>query len=245
MRKLFLLLVLISAATSNIYGGTLFVSGDINLVPGVSAPEPNDNDVFLANILGGRTNVMLLDSSLGSLGNIPLTSFYSGQGATVTSLPGAVTGVALTGIDLFIAVLPDDAFSAGEIAAISGFLSGGGTVFLVGDNNAPLFATANSAINGLLAGLGSGMSIVPDNLDPASPFLSQVEPDPFTAGITTFYHTSSSQVSGGTVLFRGAVDSGSKAIVAYETLGDVPEPATWVLLGVGALAMMLRRQRIG
>jgi hypothetical protein len=243
MLKTFVLSLLLAAVASNAAAGTLIVSGDLNIVPGLSAPEPNDNDVFFANVLGGGTSVALLSSSLAGFAVTPLDTFYTGLGATTSEFAGAVTEAALTGVDLFFGVLPDDAFSAAEIAALQAFLSGGGTVFLLGDNSAGIFAPGNSFINALAAGLGSGMSIVPDNIDGGVIAASQVQADPLTVGVTTFYHISASQVSGGTVLFRGLASSGSKPYLAYENLGDaVPEPATWTLLGAGALAIAVRKR---
>lgn len=224
--------------------GTLFVSGDVNVIPGGGPSEPNDNDVFLMNALGGGSTVKILTTPGVFLFAGVLRNFYTGQGVAASTFLGAVTEAQLAGADMFVSILPVAAFADEEIAVIRAFLNGGGTVFFFGDNASALNPDGNGFLNGALAGLGSSMRIVLDNID-AGISLAQVEADPFTVGVTDFQRGAASQVSGGTVLFRGLASSLSRPVLAYETIGDVPEPATWPLLGMASLALATRKRWIG
>ncbi|MBS1827648.1 MAG: PEP-CTERM sorting domain-containing protein [Acidobacteria bacterium] len=225
-------------------GGTVFVSGDANVAPGLGPVEPHDNDVFLMNALEGGSNVKFLSSSSFGLYVTVFGNFYTGQGATVSTFSGAVTDAQLAGVDLFFAILPDDAFVAAEITALQNFLIGGGTVFFVGDSGGPEVTNGINSINGALMALGSTMSIVRDTFN-SGVVAAQVASDPYTAGVNTFYQGVSSQVAGGTVLFRGQPFVANVPFLAYERIGDVPEPSTlvWMLGGLGICGVMRRVRR--
>lgn len=93
-----------------------------------------------------------------------LDAFYVGLGAVSSLMTGTVTAGDLFGVDVFIVMLPDDAFTAAEEAAISSFAVNGGTLLLMGDQGG--FApTEDGYLDGLLAGLGSAMSLDANSLD--------------------------------------------------------------------------------
>jgi hypothetical protein len=225
----------------------LLVSGDGNIVSAVvgsaGSTLPNDNDTFFLNVLGSGTEVRILSTAGGgspslSAADTELNGFYNGiAGVTSSLIAGPITAASLAGVDLFAVILPDAAFTAAEIAAMSGLLAGGGTLFLMGDNSS--FPVGNAAINAALGALGSGMAIVPGAID-AGFTLSTPLIHPLTAGVSNFQYAATSSVSGGTPLFLTA--SGAQPFVAVEG-AVIPEPATVALAACGAALLLLGTRR--
>ena len=115
----------------------LFVSGDSNIANNIATNVPNQN--FFKNIVGPggiviQTNSRsFLDYQAGDL-----SAFYNTHGftASVLAANATVNTAALTGASLFIAYAPDDAFTSGEIATLSAYLSQGGhNVLITGEND--------------------------------------------------------------------------------------------------------------
>jgi PEP-CTERM motif len=248
LKRIVLALVLstlgVFVAARSAEAGTIVVSGDSNFTDSLSAA--NNNGRFLLNVLAGGNAVAVLNFTNGSFGSASNTddevnAFYGAQaGVTSTLVSGTVTAATFAGgVDLFVVALPDDPFTAGEVSAISSFLSAGGNLLLFAENNNAVFNSTNAALNQLLADLGSSMAIVPAIL--SNPGV--VTPDPFTAGIVgDFNFAAGSQVTGGTTLY--ATNSGL-GMIARQDVGSaapVPEPGTFLLLG-GGLALLWRRLR--
>jgi hypothetical protein len=136
-------------------------------------------------------------------------------------------------VNLFVSAIPGTAFAAGEIAALSAFSAGGGTIFLMGD--AATFSPGQNAnLNALLVGLGSALRIVGDNLDAGfrTTTAGQVVADTLTTGVSSFSYAFVSQVSGGSPLFR---TTGGQTFIAVErpVVGAAPEPSSIVLAAIG------------
>jgi hypothetical protein len=237
-------LILAFGSTGNYAAATIFLSGDSNitnpLTGSFSVPIDAGNKQFFANILQGGTKVVVLEStSVGSVesSDTDINTFYNSlAGVTSTVISGTVTAAQLTGANLFVAPLPDDAFSDGEITALSTFLAGGGSIFFLGENSNSAFVTANAAINSALSALGSGMSIIPGIFDSGFNTATgvQIASDAFTSGVNTFSYAAPSPVSGGTDLFFGTEH---QPFVAYEGSAKVPEPSILILIGSGLIGI--------
>jgi hypothetical protein len=229
----------------------IVLSGDTNLnngLPAGSNPDPG-NSQFFTNVLGGGTTVAI--GSGANFGDTAVNNFYNGLGGVSSSiLGGPITGASLTGVDLFVGVLPTVAYTANEITVMSNFLTGGGDIFFMGDNGASSFLSQNTNINAALAGVGSGMSIVLN--DPIfdigihTAVGGQIAAHPLTTGVATLVYAAPSQVVGGTTLILG---TGGQRFVAVEgaiqpPVDAVPEPltATLGLMGLGVLGMATRRR---
>jgi hypothetical protein len=229
---------------------SIIVSGDTNIVNGLDGqfiiPIDPGNQRFFNNILAGGHRVIVqgplgtgqtgwtsVDSSA-----LEVNNFYNSEGINSSILSGTVTGSALAGADLFVKILPTAPSSPGEITVLRQFLSGGGTVFFVGENgHYPDFTEEDTAINADLTALGSGLRINSDYYlegEWTQITGSRIASDRFAAGVTSFSYGVTASVSGGTPLFFNLGDN--KPFVAYES---VPEPLSIVLLIVGAVGVLV------
>jgi hypothetical protein len=93
-----------------------------------------------------------------------LAAFYAGFGLDSSLVTGTVTATALVGVDLFVAMLPDDSFSAAEITALDDFVASGGDLLLMGEQHA-FAAVENGYLNALLVGVGSAMTLDSSGFD--------------------------------------------------------------------------------
>lgn len=232
------------AATPGASASTLVVSGDTTFF--TDSDATNDNLQFVANVLGSGTEILYQGGASPFFnGNIPLLLGPLGTVSTL-SFSDTITASALSGQDLFITARPADPFTAAETSAISDFLSGGGSVLLTGEYE-PLGATGNGHINGLLAGLGSTMSILPGTaLDAPGDAFAGITADALTTGVGVFAYGFASAVSGGTTLFTSELTgTGFISAQTFATTPPIPLPASLPLLlaGLGAVAMIKRRRR--
>lgn len=212
---------------------TLIVSGDSNLLVNTLQDTTVDNSILFTNVLSGGSNVAILSSSLSFVAPTTNAFYNSLGGVTSNIVTGPVTSSMLAGVDLFLSSLPDHAFTSDEVAALSEFLSRGGTAFLLGDNQNALFTESNAAINSLVADLGGTMTIVGPDFDHGVHTTTDIVSDPLTAGVNVISYAAPSIVLGGNALVRG---SAGQTFIAYEnTPVSVPEPSTFSLLLWGSL----------
>lgn len=240
--------------------GTIILSGDTGIAsqfgdpigdPLIGEGANPGNQAFFSNILGDGTSVFVLDGPAGlSEPTTNIDQFYnslSGVSSLAVGAAAVLTSNLLAGVDLFVSILPN-AFSSQEIDVLGSFLTGGGTVFFLGEADTSLSESGNAAINDALFELGSTLSLLgnPDGFFDQGPQLAtgdQIAVDPFTAGIASLAFAAPSEldVGSGTALFFG---SGGQPFIAFETFGldgsdpaPVPLPAAlWMfLVGVAGL----------
>lgn len=224
---------------------TVIVSGDSNITNPMfgtqgSSYDPG-NEQFFSNVLGAGTSVAVFEGITNWNFDEEINTYYNSLSGVSSSLhSGTVTAAQLTGVDLLVSVLPDDNFTASEIAVMTGFLYGGGDIFFLGENSN--FTSENARINNALTGLGSSLQIVNDIFDSGfhTATGSQIASDPYTAGVSTFTYAAPSQVplvSGGTTLFYG---TGEEPFVAYEVV-PVPGAILLGILGLSVAGVKLRK----
>lgn len=228
----------------------LFVSGDSNitnpLTGSFGAGIDAGNRQFFSNILQGGTSVAVLDGDPGWIVFAEdLDNYYDSlSGVDSSRFSGTVTSAQLAGIDLFLVPLPADEFAGPEIAVMQSFLTGGGSIFFLGENSN--FSESNARINGALSDLGSSLSIVGNTFDSGwhTATGSQIASDPFTAGVTTFSYAAVSGVtvgSEGTMLFYGTNGTG---FLAYETtVVPVPSAVLLAMFGLSVAGARLRKAK--
>jgi hypothetical protein len=107
----------------------------------------------------------LAGSIAGGDADDDLAAHYNAQpGFRATLVSGTLDSATLAPYDLFVVMLPDDAFTAGETAALADFVSRGRHLLLIGEQHG--FAAAeNGHLNALLPALGSSMSLGTASLD--------------------------------------------------------------------------------
>jgi hypothetical protein len=246
------LLGIVLSANPEISVGLTILSGDVTPVFSLTNANPDPatpgNQQFFKNILGSGTRVAVLSSAYNNdNAAAEIESFYDSLGgAAATSIAGTVTANKLAGVNLFLVPVPSDAFSASEIAAISDFVKGGGTLFLMGEAADISFGVAtNGFINAVLSGLGSHLSLVNTTLDIGrqSAIGNQIVADPLTSDVLAYSYGAASRVAGGKPLFR---TKNGTPFTAAEVV--VPEPSSCTLLMtilVGVAAHAWRRRMHG
>jgi len=93
-----------------------------------------------------------------------LNAFYQGLGATSSLHTGTIVPADLDGVDLLVLMVPDDAFSVDEVAAIDAFAAGGGDLLVMGDQQG-FSPTENGYLNDLLFDLGSSLGLGASSVD--------------------------------------------------------------------------------
>ena len=229
----------------NAFAGRIIASGDSSIADSVSG----GNATFFGNVLGAGTGVLIqeLDPGTAAFG-ANIAGYYNGLAGVTATQTTSTSVTDLTGVNLFITMLPQAAYSGAELSAMSGFLSGGGTIFFIGE--APGYlpgGVADPIITSTLGTLGSTMTMS-GNDGSVYPVSAVVDADALTAGVASFTYGFTSFVSGGTALFTtnpvGAIGS---PFIEVQTVGgaSIPEPVSGVLTfsGLAALALVSRRKK--
>lgn len=203
--------------------GTIIVSGDSNIINHalgtLNYTIVPGNRQFLTNILGSGDSVLIeqgFNSGSASHQNqgIALSNFYKNLGASSQFITTPLNTGALTGVDLFISILPNNSFQPDELLEIGSLLNRGGTVLFVGDNSGSTLMPINNNINSALEEMGSTMRIIGASISGTASG-SRIANHPFTADVSSFTYAAGSKVNNGTALFS---DSDGSAIVSVEDI---------------------------
>lgn len=228
----------------NCLAGTIIASGDSSIGNSVTG----GNAKFFNNVLGSGTNVLIqeLDSGTASYG-ANIAAYYSTLAGVTATQTTSTSVTSLGGVNLFITMLPQSAYSAAELSAMSSFLGSGGTLFFIGESSGyaaggvadPIITSTLSALGSTLTMSGNDGSIYPQT--------AIVVPNALTAGVSGFTYGFTSFVSGGTALFdTNGVSSASAPFVEVQTVGgtaSTPEPVSAALTIVGLSLLAQRRKK--
>ena len=232
------------------HAGLIIVSGDTNIVDPLAGTQgaviDPGNQQFFTNVLQDGSTVAVLETTGAPTWNphLIVNTFYNNlPGVTSAVISGFISDADLAGVDLFVSPLPTDSFTVDEVASLDNLLSGGGTVFFLGDHAGSV--TTNEIINDLLLDLGSSISILSDTTFDSGVWTTatgiQIAANPLTAGVPTFTYNTPSQLNGGTNLFLG---SELQPFVVAEEVASVPEPTTIFLLVIGLFGIGISREKI-
>jgi hypothetical protein len=244
------------AAPLHLCAGTIIVSGDSNIADIInvhnSFTNNYQNDAFFTDILGLGNEVLI--QSQDPTGNVEashIADYYNSLTTVTASVTNAGSVTSLTGIDLFVSIIPTAPYTAGQLSAMNSLLSAGGTVFFIAENQ-DYMVDSLPYINTALSDLGSNMSLVPALDDPGIHNASgaQIAANPMTQGVSHFWYAYTSDVSGGTPLLY------TQSLVPFVSMsysnGDpvsssqgTPEPGTTglVIVGLAAAAWRVRARR--
>jgi hypothetical protein len=154
-----------------------------------------------------------------------ISNFYSGTaGNTSSVVAGQLDTVNLAGVNLLWAVQPADAYTAAELTAMAGFLSGGGRIAFMGEHGS--FAPdENLRINAALTYLGVNVQIVNTIVDSgfrsASVADGQIKAHPLTTGVNFYQYAAFAPLTvgaGAETLMTGE-DNTSDVMMAYQNVG--------------------------
>lgn len=194
------------AAPLSLHAGTIIVSGDTNIADIInvhnSFTNKYDNDAFFTDILGPGHDVLV--QSQDPTGNVEashIADYYNSLSTVTASVTNAGSVSSLTGIDLFVSILPEAPYTAGQLSAMSTLLSAGGTVFFIAENQ-DYMVNSLPYINSALSYLGSPISLVPGLDDPGihDAAGAQIAANSLTRGVSNFWYAYTSEVSGGVPL---------------------------------------------
>jgi hypothetical protein len=248
--------IVIVAAPLHLHAGTIIVSGDSNIADIVSVHNSftanYQNELFFTEILGLGHDVLI--QSQDPTANVEASHIadYYNSGTNVTaSVTNAASITSLTGVDLFVSIIPTGAYSPAQLTAMSTLLSAGGTVFFIGENQNYL-VNSLPYINSALSYLGTPMSLIPALDDPGihNAGGSQIAANSMTQGVSHFWYAYTSEVSGGTPLLY-TQSLAPFVSMSFTPNGPVtrgqgtPEPGTTCLitLGLAAAGWRVRARR--
>lgn len=219
----------------------VFVSGDGDIVDHLGSPGPIDagNQLLFKNALQGGTSVAVLRNTYpGCCESFDeeISAFYNSlPGVSATTIIGTVTSANLSGMNLFLSAIPDDAFTASEITALNNFRTSGGGIFFLGENRS--FPAYNGYINSALSAMGIGMSIGvgTEEREYVTVTGADITASGFTTGVTAFTYAAPSTVVGGVTLVKNV---NHLPILAVDV--NVPEPGSAALAAL-TMAMLSAR----
>ena len=130
-------------------------------------------------------------------GDDDLNLFYQNEGFSSSIVTGELNTGNLTDTSLLVAMLPDDAFTGSELTVLSNYLSTGGSILFMGEQEG--FAAAQNAfLNSALSALGSSMTIGTTSVDSGFNDTSagQVLAHPLNATVSLINYGNVNSISG-------------------------------------------------
>lgn len=199
-----------------------------------------DAATFVQNLVNEFGTTIHAYSTNFGLNNTALSTAMATAGATFSAGTGfAFTLANIVGFDAIM--LGGNYLNATELADLSAYVAGGGSVYIAGGTGIGGSLTEATAWNSFLAPFGIQMNGA--GYDGVSGNLS-VSGDALFAGVSTLYSNNGNALSGSSVVCCG--DKGLYAVWrSEEGPAPVPLPASGVLLAgaVGAAAALRRRKR--
>lgn len=216
---------------------SIFLISDSNAVTSGA-----DNEIFFQNVLNGQNVTNYSTTNIGSMGT---TANITNGGSTVTSSE-------LAGADFMLWGYSRNSISSAELSTIASFYQAGGSLFLIGEGY--VFTGLNSAINQILAAVGSSMSLSLDQADSVdlgsfSTMTDVVGQTQYATGVNswTTAYAAGINIGDGTAIISGTADNGFRAAVGFEDAAMTPVPipagAPLIISALGAFGFLRARRR--